>query len=558
MTAPAPRRRRPRGARATLAAAALVVLPALFAPAGQAQPSQAGERHAARAAAGNAVSAAVPQRRVRLVRRLRATTVTRSTISVRWTLRRGARVARFRVYRDGKRVASLKRGRRRHTFRALACGRTYRLALEARSRTGRRLGRRAVVRVATAACDGVGPGGSGPGGSGGPGGTGGSGGGPGLPGIPWSPPVTPPSVPFKPASVFMAPGASSTACTVVSPCGSFERAYLLAKPGDQIELAGGFYSGQQEIPADPTKVLQEDVIFRPAPGANVRIQALDVFGNHVEVRDVTIDVDFYVKCQADDVTLRGSKAQLLFIRSADNVSIIDTEFGPSDTISQIGIIGGDAPCEPAPTNILLDGVYMHDFTNDNDAVHMECLTVQSFVGMVIRRSRFHHCEDFNILFKARAPTIHSRDLLIENSWFDLPWPDGSSAIQFSDPGSGTFTNVLIRNNSFAGTLTLKPDVGYTNTSVIGNVGTNWGGSCSQVASSHNIWANDGGCTATDRQAPTGFVSPNGFGSSPFDMHLKDGAAAIGHANPANHPATDIDGESRPKGGAPDAGADERA
>jgi hypothetical protein len=521
-----------------------------------AQRAPADERQAA--SAPTAVAAA-PQRRARPVRRLRAIAVTRTTITVRWNVRRGSRVARFRLYRDGKRVATLKRGRRRHTFRALACGRSYPLALEARGRTGRRLGGRARLRSATLNCDGGAPGSAdGTGGTagtgGGPGGTGGPGGGPGLPGNPWSPPASPPSVPFKPASVFLSPtGSDSAACTAAAPCKSFERAYLRAKPGEQVELAAGFYSGQQEIPVDASKTSAEDVIFRPAAGVAVRVQALDVFGKHVEVRDVTIDVDFYVKCHADDVTLRGSKAQLFFIRSADNVSIIDTEFGPSDVISQIGIISGESACEPAPRNILLDGVYMHDFTNDDPAVHMECLTVQAFEGMVIRRSRFYHCEDFDVFFKARAPTIHSRDLVIENSWFDVPWPDGTSAIQFSEPdgGSPSFTNVLIRHNAFNGTLMLKPEVSYTNLAVIANVGTRNGGDCDQMTSSHNVWSGTAPCTTTDTQAPTGFVNQNGF-----DFHLTPGAAAIDHGHPTQHPATDIDGDPRPQGNAPDAGADE--
>jgi chitodextrinase len=418
-------------------------------------------------------------------------------------------VAGYRLFRESSPAGTTPATS--HTFDTLACDTAYRLSVEAYDAAGN-TSPRTELQASTSAC-----------------------------------------APTTTASVFLSPsGSDANACTQAAPCKTLARGYRVADPGDQVELAAGVYPGQQEIPVDSSKTAAADVIFRPAAGAAVRIEALDVFGNHVEVRGITIDIDFYVKCQANDVTLRDSKARLFFIRSADNVSIVDTEFGPSDTISQIGIIGGDAPCEPAPTNILMDGVYMHDFTNDNDAVHMECLTVQSFVGMVIRRSRFHHCEDFNILFKARAPTIHSRDLLIENTWFDLPWPDGSSVIQFSEPGGGaSFTDVTIRNNSFGGTLTLKPEPIYVNTSVVGNVGTRWGGTCSDVTSSHNVWSGTPGCTSTDKQAPTGFVSQGGF-----DFHLQPGAAAIGNGHPTNHPATDIDGDARPQGGAPDSGADE--
>ena len=57
--------------------------------------------------------------------------------------------------------------------------------------------------------------------------------------------------------------------------------------------------------------------------------------------------------------LRSSKARLFF-RSAKRVSLIDSEFGPSDDISQIG---HTEECQFAPEHILLDRVYMHDYKN---------------------------------------------------------------------------------------------------------------------------------------------------------------------------------------------------
>jgi hypothetical protein len=282
----------------------------------------------------------------------------------------------------------------------------------------------------------------------------------------------------------------------------------------------------------------------------VIVESLDVYGSHVEFRGLRIERDFYVKCGADDVTLRSSKARLFFIRSATNVRIIGTEFGPSDTISQIG---HTEECPRAPRGILLDRVYMHDFTNPNPSKHMECLTVQAASDFVIRRSRFHHCEDFDILFKHRSPVLETTNTTIENTWFDKPWPDGSSAIQFSEPDSGgTFTNVLIRNNSFAGTLMMKPEVTYRNARVFSNVGNRYGGSCSggDIALAYNVWA-DRKCAPTDLRAPSGFRA-----TDRFDFHLAPGAAAINRGHPTSFPRTDIDGQRRPRGRRPDAGADE--
>jgi hypothetical protein len=345
-------------------------------------------------------------------------------------------------------------------------------------------------------------------------------------------------------------GSDGNRCTRAAPCESFARAYRVARPGQVVLVAAGRYDGQQEIEKDSTKTSPRDVLFRPVKGARPVVESLDVYGSHVEFRGLRVERDFYVKCGADDVTLRSSKARLFFIRSATNVRIIGTEFGPSDTISQIG---HTEECQRAPRGILLDRVYMHDFTNPNPSKHMECLTVQAASDFVIRRSRFHHCEDFDILFKHRSPVLETTNTTIENTWFDKPWPDGSSAIQFSEPDSGgTFTNVLIRNNSFAGTLMMKPEVTYRNARVFSNVGNRYGGSCSgdDIALAYNVWA-DRKCAPTDLRASSGFRA-----ADRFDFHLAPGAAAINRGHPTSFPRTDIDGQRRPRGRRPDAGADE--
>jgi hypothetical protein len=351
-----------------------------------------------------------------------------------------------------------------------------------------------------------------------------------------------------PGSLFISPtGDDDNRCTRAAPCQSFDRAYRVAKPGQVVLVAAGRYGGQQEIQKEAGKTSPRDVLFRPAPRANgkVVLESLDVYGSHVEFRGLRIERDFYVKCGADDVTLRSSKASLFFIRSATNIRILGTEFGPSDDISQIG---HTAECQRSPRGILLDRVYMHDFTNPR--THMECLTVQAANDFVLRRSRFHHCQDFDVFFKHRSPVLESTNITIENTWFDKPWPEGSSAIQFSEPDSGgTFNNVLIRNNSFAGTLILKPEIDYRNLRVIANAGSRYGGPCGGVAS-YNVWRS-GGCGGTDRSADPKFVNERGF-----DFHLAPGSPAINRGHPTSFPRLDIDGQRRPVGGRADAGADE--
>jgi hypothetical protein len=68
--------------------------------------------------------------------------------------------------------------------------------------------------------------------------------------------------------------------------------------------------------------------------------------------------------------------------------------------------------------------------------------------------------------------------------------------------------------------------------------------------SYNVWQGKA-CSATDRTAPLSFVDPRNY-----NFHLVAGAFAIDRGNPSSYPSTDIDGQPRPQGLLPDAGADE--
>lgn len=345
-------------------------------------------------------------------------------------------------------------------------------------------------------------------------------------------------------------GSDTNACTQAAPCKSLDRAYRVADPGDVVEIAEGSYVGQ-DVTSDSSKTSEADVIFRPAPGATPVFGGLDIFGDHVEFRGIESTQDFYVKCGADDVTFRDSKASLFFIRSATDVAFINVEFGPSGDISQIG---HTEQCQFAPERILMDGVYMHDFVNPN--THMECLTIQAANYMTIRNSRFQRCQDFDIFIKPRAPVLTYTDMVIENSWFADPEPTGSNAISLSAPdGGSTLRNFTFRNNSFNASLIVKPEINYTNVLFVGNIGTSIGTGCNEagVTVAYNVWSGDPDCGPTDIHAPKGYVNAAGF-----DYHLVPGAAAINRGSPFDFPAFDIDGQARPMGGRADAGSDEHS
>jgi hypothetical protein len=69
---------------------------------------------------------------------------------------------------------------------------------------------------------------------------------------------------------------------------------------------------------------------------------------------------------------------------------------------------------------------------------------------------------------------------------------------------------------------------------------------------YNVWEG-ASCSSTDKN-----VANAGFANrSAVDLHLTSTSPAINAGDPSTFPGADIDGQGRPLGGTPDAGADER-
>jgi hypothetical protein len=410
----------------------------------------------------------------------------------------------YGVYRDGSPLSSITGTS--YAFSGLACGTSYFISIDAYDAAGNR-SVKASMTATTSACSASG------------------------------------------ASLFIASGGSdSNPCSKSAPCLSFDRAYHLAQAGQTVEVAGGSYSGQT-LNVDSSKTSVSDVVFRPAAGASVTIAGLVVYGSHLTFQDFTLNGDWQTFYGTDDVTFRNLVVHGgIFTQSSSNISVIGGSVGGVvDTKPQFGVW----PANTGNSNILVDGVTFHDMTRSNTSVHIECLLVAGVTGFTLRNSRFYNCDVFDVSIGTFNGGPQPRDILVENNFFSGAGSGGYYSLDFND-NTASFTNVTIRNNSATQEMYLGNAIAtLTNVVVTGNVAPISPWACdSRIKYSYNVFLG-AACGASDLNAPANFTNP-----ATLDLHLKPGAAAIDHGNPTNFPSTDIDGKSRPRGTAPDAGANE--
>jgi hypothetical protein len=394
-----------------------------------------------------------------------------------------------------------------------------------------------------------------------------------APGVSVPVPTCPPVSPDVPASRFVGPAGSDTAtCAAGDPCHSFNRAYRVAQPGQVVEVAGGGYPSQT-IEYDPSKTSPEDVYFRPAVGAAVKVDGdIDVYGSHVTVMAMQAedtDIPYDGPADVSDVTFWAMDGRNFTIDSGQDVNVIGGDYGPASSCG--GAYGGGNNGirmnreGVMPSDILIWGVDVHDVQSyDLNACHIECLIVGAGENITVRSSRFWNCSIFDIFLQPFNGSIS--DVTLENNWFAAPTdPNGNvnsgRAVEFS--GGGPWHDLLIRHNSVNTAINLNDGAAnpqYVNTSVIGNIAVRSNPPCFSaqgVLYRDNVWQ-QGTCAPSDRSlggAALPFVRASDHAD--LDYHLTGGVAVDLVPASASNLADDIDGDPRPHGAALDAGSDER-
>jgi hypothetical protein len=374
------------------------------------------------------------------------------------------------------------------------------------------------------------------------------------------------------ASVYVSPsGNDASACTQAAPCRSFDRAYRVAQPGEVVEVAGGTYPAQS-IGSDSTKTAP-NVVFQPAPGATVTLNCssdgsncLAVSGDYVTVRNMQTAYQAPIagKAVQGGVAINRGSNYVVFENidaghiwlAGDNLTVLGGDYGP--TVDEASTIPGNGTTTAnPPRNVVIDGAYFHDHLRD--VRHMECLNVWGADGLVIRNSVFNNCAVFSIFVKHFGDNNIMRNITIENNWFaNTGGIDQSAQLKVTKPTSNPACHdVLIRFNSFAHGSVIS-DCDGTNIRWESNIFKNFLASgCSSRGAgttfNYNVIEAGAKCGANDYVVPDGNVGY--VNRAALDLHLTATSEAIGRGNPNSFPATDIDGETRPAGTEPDAGAD---
>ena len=361
-------------------------------------------------------------------------------------------------------------------------------------------------------------------------------------------------------------GSDGRRCTSARPCRSFDRAYRVARLGQVVIVRGGAYP-KQVLEGDGAKARRlaraRDVIFRPAPGAKVKVQEIEIRVPHVQfhkMRIVKWEADYDVRdprtYAAGDLTFRRVRTHHFSLTSVRHVRVIGGTVGPnsgapsdSGRWPQDGVnINAWPEDRRPPRNIVIKGVYIHDVREPSGEAHSDCIQVTAGVNVRILRNRFRNCEHADLMIKGDQGPI--RGFLIENNYLGRTL-SAYYSINLYETSRGC-KDVLMRNNTALQNIRLDSCSGGRMTGTIQPSMRRYTCSQAKVKVFWNVFESGVRCGRTNRVARVHFVN-----RARFDLRLARRSAAINRGNPRNFARVDIRGHKRPMGKRPDAGAHER-
>jgi len=358
--------------------------------------------------------------------------------------------------------------------------------------------------------------------------------------------------PAVPLRLWIAPsGNDAGTCTSAAPCASFARAYLLATPGQVVQVGAGSY-GPQVIPHVASKDhAAKNVLFQVADGVTIDGD-LTVYGSHVTVRGsprTGLRVHtLYSRVSSANATshqlfeyFRGATFQ---IWGTHFVTIRDSDWGPgnepADSESRITPDGG--VLNSYPTRILLDHITIHDQNSiDLQQHHNGGLELVAGRYIEIKDSTFVRnvvydieVQDFTTPDCCGMKYGNATNVTLVGNRFGAPVlgppygtaqePAGQPEVQF-DPRGGGWSSWTIRNNVFEEGLATAfdgPGSFYRNFVVERNImgGLSDCGGVGQGA----VWQEN--IISGGRCASEGAAVPFGYRLSGASLVPSDAAAAV--------------------------------
>jgi hypothetical protein len=294
------------------------------------------------------------------------------------------------------------------------------------------------------------------------------------------------STPIPAGSLYVTPnGNDGDPCTLAAPCKSFNGAYQRAQPGQVISVAPGTYSGQV-IQRNPTAVGLGCTVTNQSPciritGSGITINgSLEIHGSNLWIDGgqraggpYGITVTGYTDTEADNpgsypdhVVVSGVDTTSFGVFNSNTVTFEDMDVGPATVSAGCGILegpgienkigSGGGILSPVPTNVVLDGLVIHDQNGDAGRIASDChfggLFLQTANGLTVKNTVFQGNVVYNVQIQNFGALPAPTNVVFDRDSFGCPvtWLyqgagcDGQSSIQFD----GTFPAITIQNSVF--------------------------------------------------------------------------------------------------------------
>ena len=380
------------------------------------------------------------------------------------------------------------------------------------------------------------------------------------------------------ATLYVAPAGSGASCTQAAPCSGFNSAYQAAALGDVVQVAAGSYPRQTLMPngfAVGTNSLTPDgneVTFRPALGASVTVAGIYLSQNQgAKVRHVAFEgmrISAYSQWwQAQDAHMTGMTVRGTFhVDCVQYFSLRNSDFGGHNGADGIDIYPYACAASDEPASATLEGNTIHDIDAGAVGDHPDAVAVDDVHGsLTVRNNRFYRNTCIN--WRGGDMGANGTTILVEGNFFGNTVPSLISGVNCGMSVQMMGDNAQVRYNTIEGTVQQAgagegDNQRWSSNIVTGSVGSGQCPSGVGTIAQYNVWSTNnpqacGGAANTRVASPSAmFESWSPSGPTGSNLHLVSTAVAINKGDAGAYPVTDIDGEARSAGGAPDAGADE--